>query len=353
MEFIAQYQPSAHRYQLGTLDVALLMQTLQKKGANIEGLLSALAITNRDWASEESTLSYADKLRLFRAVCQAYPNEGIGLRVGQQSNLSQFGVLGYAIGTSPSVLEAVKTGFKYLRLNGPLFSVRLRQNKQNAIIQIENTMDIGELLPFCSEFFLSAIVAMFRQLTGQSLNPTRLRLPYSAPSYAQEYHSCFACHVEFQQPNIELQFPLEALYNPVAEYDSVTLRRSLRTCQFAIETLESPQSLMQQIKSSLYRSPAKLPSIEEIAREHGCSSRTLRRELKKQGVNFQSLRNDVIRDLATEMLLKTELTIEEIAYRLGYSDSANFRRAFKMWTQMSPSTLRDQLTSKAVSRNLK
>lgn len=351
MELIAQYQPTEHRYQLGTLDVALLMQTLHWKGANIEGLLSPLAMANRDWASRESLLSYADKLRLFQAVCQAYPNEGIGLRAGQQASLSQFGVLGYAIATSPSVLDAVKTGFKYLRLNGPLFSVRLMCSDSEAVIQIENTMDIGELLPFCSEFFLSAIVSMFRQLTGQNLTLSQLKLPYTPPSYVQQYQSCFECPIEFQQSNIELRFSLHALHQSVAEYDSMALRQSLQSCQSIIETLESPQSLAQQIKSSLYQQPARLPTIEEIATEHGCSSRTLRRELKKQGVSFQSLRNDVVRDLATEMLLQTELTVDEIAFRLGYSDSANFRRAFKAWTQVPPSVLRQQVRCASSSDN--
>ena len=34
-----------------------------------------------------------------------------------------------------------------------------------------------------------------------------------------------------------------------------------------------------------------------------------------------------------------KLSVQEIAYTLGYNDPANFRRAFKRWTGRAPSTL--------------
>jgi AraC-like DNA-binding protein len=44
--------------------------------------------------------------------------------------------------------------------------------------------------------------------------------------------------------------------------------------------------------------------------------------------------------LAIEYLRKTQMTNEEIASRLGYSEAANFRHAFARWTRKSPSAFR-------------
>jgi len=52
---------------------------------------------------------------------------------------------------------------------------------------------------------------------------------------------------------------------------------------------------------------------------------------------------EVRRDLALRYLSRSELTIEAIADRLGYSDAANFRHAFKRWTGQPPSKFRDEL----------
>jgi len=44
--------------------------------------------------------------------------------------------------------------------------------------------------------------------------------------------------------------------------------------------------------------------------------------------------------LAAEYLKTTKMTTEDIAALVGFSDAANFRRAFKRWTGKTPSEYR-------------
>jgi AraC-like DNA-binding protein len=46
--------------------------------------------------------------------------------------------------------------------------------------------------------------------------------------------------------------------------------------------------------------------------------------------------------LAIAYLRKTDITTEDIAVRLGYSDGANFRHAFRRWTGKSTSDFRNK-----------
>ena len=41
--------------------------------------------------------------------------------------------------------------------------------------------------------------------------------------------------------------------------------------------------------------------------------------------------------MATKYLSATDLTIEEIAVAMGFSEAANFRHAFRRWTKRTPS----------------
>lgn len=83
-------------------------------------------------------------------------------------------------------------------------------------------------------------------------------------------------------------------------------------------------------------------TIDEIASITDISVRTLQRRLKKHGLKFNVLLNQAKFITAKEKLNDTEIHINEIAKSLGYSDAANFSRAFHRWAGVSPSEYREQ-----------
>ena len=62
--------------------------------------------------------------------------------------------------------------------------------------------------------------------------------------------------------------------------------------------------------------------------------------LREEGQGFQVLKDDLRRDAAVEYLGRHELSLMDIAERLGFSESSTFHRAFKKWTGVSPGEYR-------------
>ncbi|KJY81949.1 AraC family transcriptional regulator [Vibrio galatheae] len=340
MEIVAQYLPTDHRHQLGVMDVTLLLNTLDDMAVNLDSVLDVAGLGSLSGCSKPNYMTYADKLRLFRSVAHQFSDTGIGLRIGSKAQLSHFGVLGYVILSSRTVEEAIKTGFKYLNLNGPVFSVQVVKQQGMVSIVLENTLDIGELLPFCSEYFLSAVAALFKQITGQMLAVRSLSLTYLEPTYRQEYRSCFGCEPEFEAAQLKLSFDAKLLDLTLRTHNADTLARCLASCDAVMSVMQSPYLLTNQIKTALYQSAGSFPSLDEMAVQFGCSARTLRRQLTQQRTSYKQLLAEARSDIAKEFLMQTQLTVEEIAFRLGYSDSASFRRGFKRWTRMTPQQFR-------------
>jgi AraC-like DNA-binding protein len=86
-----------------------------------------------------------------------------------------------------------------------------------------------------------------------------------------------------------------------------------------------------------------MPNMELVA-EHLCiSSRTLRRQLKAEGVSYRELLDEVRMTLAEALLKIGGLSLEEIGIRLGYSEVSNFLHAFKRCKQQTPSQFRATL----------
>jgi AraC-like DNA-binding protein len=83
---------------------------------------------------------------------------------------------------------------------------------------------------------------------------------------------------------------------------------------------------------------------ERIAREIGMSSRTMRRKLAEQGSSFQEVLDECrMRQALFEFRTRPDLSIAEIALRLGYAEHSNFTRAFHRWSGVSPQAWRTRM----------
>jgi AraC-like DNA-binding protein len=83
-------------------------------------------------------------------------------------------------------------------------------------------------------------------------------------------------------------------------------------------------------------------SVEEAARLFGIHRRTLHRRLKREGVTFDALVEDVRADLAQELLAARETPLSRVASTLGYADVSAFSRAFRRWFGTTPTRWRSE-----------
>lgn len=82
------------------------------------------------------------------------------------------------------------------------------------------------------------------------------------------------------------------------------------------------------------------PPADRIAEVTGMSLRSFQRQLAKEHLSYSLLIDQVRFETAVGLLQDPDLKLIEIAFELGYTDAANFTRAFKRWTGMSPSQFR-------------
>jgi AraC-like DNA-binding protein len=96
------------------------------------------------------------------------------------------------------------------------------------------------------------------------------------------------------------------------------------------------RTLCGRVRRMLMQCPDACPSMAELATKIGMSGRSFRRHLANQHTTFQEILDEVRFELAVRYLQDRRLTTELIAQKLGYSESANFRAAFRRWTGSSP-----------------
>lgn len=87
-------------------------------------------------------------------------------------------------------------------------------------------------------------------------------------------------------------------------------------------------------------------TLERVAQSLSMTPQTLRRHLQAEGTGFQTIKDDLRRDVAIELLAQPQLTLIDIGQRLGFSEASTFHRAFKAWTGLAPGAYRQsQLAS--------
>jgi len=88
-----------------------------------------------------------------------------------------------------------------------------------------------------------------------------------------------------------------------------------------------------------------VPTLNEVARSLAVSERTLRRHLRSLDTSYSGILRQVRQELSQQALIYSDLTIDQIAASLGYSEATNFRHAFRRWVGCSPQVFRAQARS--------
>jgi AraC-like DNA-binding protein len=82
-------------------------------------------------------------------------------------------------------------------------------------------------------------------------------------------------------------------------------------------------------------------TVDRIAMRLGISTRTLQRQLLNQGISLRALVIESRMQIARVLLCKTDLDVQEIAARTGYSTPSSFGRAFSRWSGFPPQAFRN------------
>lgn len=80
----------------------------------------------------------------------------------------------------------------------------------------------------------------------------------------------------------------------------------------------------------------------ELAREIGLSPRTLQRRLTETGKTFRGLIEGVRMEEALHLLGNSQMSINEISDRLGYSEPSSFSHAARSYWGATPRELRQR-----------
>ena len=181
-------------------------------------------------------------------------------------------------------------------------------------------------------------------ITQQHLPLIAVNLQYPPPAHAAEYRHLFLGQaIHFNQPRTEMIFHSSLAELPNKQNEQ-SLHRFLQHPNLVLLIQQyDEKSWTVQVRVIINKHLINAPGIEEIAEQLHLHPQTLRRRLAQEGTSFNEIKAQCRQDTALYYLGKTNLSIEQIAQRTGFSEASAFTRAFKTWTGMSPHRYRQNL----------
>ena len=257
----------------------------------------------------------------------------LGLRCVLHASESAFDLLAPLVAHAPTLRRAIQETkqFQALAFDGAV--LHLTERTGVARIQCDFPRSHEPTDQSLAEFFTSGLARMLRFFGCSQSEFHVASFEHKRPSYHHVYAEVFEGKERFSQAFTGIEFAAQLLdrrhlhSNP--ELQSVVHRQA----EERLERLARPTNTIDRLRMYLLSQPAaRVPTLSGAAKQLGLSPRTLRRRLAEADQTYRAVTQQMQGERACILLRNPDLTLQDVASALGFTDTTAFYRAFKRWT---------------------
>jgi len=335
----------------------LILRIMEQKGADIAKVLTAAGIHPDSLEDPNARIKTVYVLKLWLLAAERCGDE-LPLLIARNVNASTFHALGFAMATSATGYQAIELFARYypvittsmhIQLVEGDHQVGLRISSSELVNALKERADFNTLsvsIQQMREAGVLALISVCRSLFGIQFNVQHIHLTRALGQLIEPYCEYVQCPVkenaEFNTlwlSRKDLLKPLPSSNPQLAKVNEQILKTYLNMMRSDIGSLVVSEIIRQLPDGGVTQAT--------VAEQLNLSARTLQRRLAERNLSFRQLLSDTRRELALQYIEHENIPVLEIGYRLGFTEPANFTRAFRQWTGMSPATYRQQQSAAA------
>ena len=324
--------------------IALVLDTLAAEGIPKEDALKRLRLSKVSIASPATRVSLNQVIDCYGYAAECSRDPHFAYRTGLRFHVSAYGMYGFAILSAVNYRETMQFAVKYHQLATPLTTMEFTEDDGCGVWRLEplaHPRIDARLFRFIIEMQFGIILSLHRDIMDSSFSAKEFQVTFPPTHNALEYADLFGAPVLFGQSANRLLFDSRWLDGAPRLGNEITNSTVMRLCDAQIEKFQLRQELVGEVRQLLMKNLMRPKRFEDVAQSLNVSARTLRRKLRDENSSFRQVVDELRRDMAVRYLRDTNLTVEEIADSLGFSDAANFRQAFRRWTKTTPREFKD------------
>lgn len=332
--------------QMPTSYAIVMVRAAREQGVD---LLDGTAMTAEALESREF-MPLGDYVELLSRYTALQDDREWGFRFGAQLSMTAHGPLGFGAVSAPTVRDGLQFLARYLPTRASYATARVEEHTNALTIAIRHDADMEQFRVRACET-LAVIFQTYIETVGASAEPITWRFPYPAPAHVEAYGRWLRGGCYFDRDEFALDVPRSVSMVPSAFSNEAAYRSTLSQCEALLAELTG-DSFEARVRSILTNAiecrvletvpVTEIPTTTSLADQLDMSRRTLMRRLNDCGTTFQAIRDEILKAQIEKLVANPDLSLGDIAGRLGYSEPANFTRACMRLFGKSPSMLRKE-----------
>ena len=325
----------------GGVMARLAVQRLAAAGIDAAPLLRRAGLTAAQIEDTRALMAADRQVHLLNLAADALHDDLLGFHLAEEFELRLVDRLYFVLASSTSLGEALAHIERYSSIANESMVLRIIQGSelrtQFSYAGIARHTDRHQL-----EFWMTALVRICQYLTGTDLRPIRISMAHPRWAASTRIEEHLGCRIAFAAGIDDIAFAREAAQIPLVGAEPYLNNVLVQHCEEILSQRVAPASLL---RASVENAIAPLlhlgkVRLSDIAQALGMSPRTLTRRLSDEDLTFSEILDRMRIDLAQHYLKDHDLSISQIAWRLGFQEVAAFTTAFKRWAGMTPTQLR-------------
>jgi AraC-like DNA-binding protein len=331
--------------------LAAIIEALLSEGIPANEALSGVQVRVDELHSPTTRISLNQMIAACRNAISLTSDPQLAFHIGSSIHLSTYGMFGYAMLSGTDFRNILDFAAKYHQLATPLAQIALETKDRCAIwtiTPVPHPRIDAALYQFITEMQLGIHLSLSRDVMGSSFALNQVAVTYR-PAKCRALDELVECPLLVEQPENLFVFDAAWLERVPTLGNRTTHAAMLTICDGLLGDIMQCGGVAGRVRRVLLQDISNCPNFETVAKLLRTPPRTLRRQLRAQSTSFRELIDELRAQVAIKYLRDTQMTSEDIAQALGFSDAANFRHAFRRWTKASPSMFKHISTDQRLS----
>ena len=319
--------------------VAAALQSVHGRNLNADELLANVGLSSSLLQVPQARVSAKHYGALWRAIAAALDDEFFG-QDSRRMKVGTFAMLCHSVLSCKTLGHALDRSLRFYALILDDISGSAERDAKEARIVLRDAPGVATRV-FAHELLLMLLYGVSCWLVGRRIPILRTEFSYAEPAHSAEYRLMYCADLHFNRAHTLLAFEASYLDLPVVQNER-SAKEFLRTAPESILLkYKNGSSLSARVRRRLRQFlPGTVPDFEQLADEMSITPATMRRRLHEEGESYQSIKDQLRRDLAISYLSHSKRSVMDIALELGFSERSAFHRAFRKWTGASPGEFR-------------